>query len=47
MLETLEQELGRLKAEINRTETHDFKSQLKVREAVLVAVIERLGSGVG
>jgi len=42
LLETLQEELGRLKAEINRTETRDFKETLKAREEVLVAIIGRL-----
>ena len=35
LLQTLQEELGRLKAEINRTEAHDFKEELKGREAAL------------
>jgi hypothetical protein len=42
LLEILREELGRLKAEINRTEAHDFKDELKAREATLVAIIGRL-----
>ena len=42
LLDLLQSELGRLKAEINRTEAHDFKIDLKAREAALQAVIERL-----
>jgi uncharacterized small protein (DUF1192 family) len=42
LLETLQEELGRLKAEINRTEAHDFKEELKGREAALVSIIGRL-----
>ena len=42
LLQTLQEELGRLKAEINRTEAHDFKEELKGREAALVSIIGRL-----
>lgn len=42
LLETLREELGRLKAEINRTEAHDFKEELKAREATLVRIIGKL-----
>ena len=42
LLEILREELGRLKAEINRTEAHEFKDELKAREATLVAIIGRL-----
>jgi len=41
--EILEQELGRLKAEINRTETTSFRDELKEREDHLAAIIRRLG----
>jgi hypothetical protein len=42
LLETLREELGRLKAEINRTEAHDFKEELKASEATLVRIIGKL-----
>jgi uncharacterized small protein (DUF1192 family) len=42
LLELLREELGRLKAEINRTETMSFKDELKARETTLSAVIGRL-----
>jgi hypothetical protein len=42
LLETLREELGRLKAEINRTEAHDFKEALKEQEAALVRIIGQL-----
>lgn len=42
LLEILREELGRLKAEINRTEAHGFKDELKGREATLVTIIGRL-----
>jgi hypothetical protein len=42
LLQTLQEELGRLKAEINRTEAHDFKEELKARETALMSVIGRL-----
>jgi uncharacterized small protein (DUF1192 family) len=42
LLDVLRDELGRLKAEINRTETRSFKEELKEREAVLAAIIGRL-----
>ena len=44
LLQTLQEELGRLKAEINRTEAHDFKVELKGREAALQSIIGRLES---
>ena len=47
LLQTLQEELGRLKAEINRTEAHDFKEELKGREEVLIAVIGRLEAAGG
>jgi hypothetical protein len=42
LLQTLQEELGRMKAEINRTEAHDFKEELKAREMALVSIIGRL-----
>jgi uncharacterized small protein (DUF1192 family) len=42
LLQTLQEELGRLKAEINRTEAHDFKEELKARESALTSIIGRL-----
>jgi len=42
LLQTLQEELGRLKAEINRTEAHEFKEELKGREGALMAIIGRL-----
>ena len=42
LLQTLQEELGRLKAEINRTESHDFKEELKARETALASIIGRL-----
>ena len=47
LLQLLTEELGRLKAEINRTEAHDFKEELKGREDVLIAVIGRLEAAGG
>jgi len=47
LLDLLQAELGRLKAEINRTEAHDFKEELKGREDVLIAVIGRLEAAGG
>jgi len=47
LLQTLQEELGRLKAEINRTEAHDFKEELKEREAALVSIIGRLEADSG
>jgi len=44
LLQTLQEELGRLKPEINRTEAHDFKEELKGREATLQSIIGRLES---
>jgi uncharacterized small protein (DUF1192 family) len=42
LVEILHDELGRLKAEINRTETTSFREELKQREALLVGIIGRL-----
>lgn len=42
LLTVLSDELGRLKGEIYKTETRDYKEQLKGREAILVSLIERL-----
>lgn len=42
LLETLQNEVRDLKAEINRTETTSFREELKTREAMLVAIIGRL-----
>jgi hypothetical protein len=47
LLQTLQEELGRLKAEINRTEAHDFKQELKGRESALMAIIGRLEAAGG
>jgi uncharacterized small protein (DUF1192 family) len=47
LLQTLQEELGRLKAEINRTEAHDFKEELKAREAALASIIGRLEADSG
>jgi uncharacterized small protein (DUF1192 family) len=43
LAEVLRDQIGVLKAEINRTETHDFKDELKAREALLTAIATRLG----
>lgn len=42
LLTLLQDELGRLKGEIYKTETFEYKEELKAREEVLVAVIGRL-----
>ncbi len=42
LLDILRGELGRLKGEIYKTETWDYKEQLKSREQTLVSLIERL-----
>lgn len=42
LLDILRGELGRLKGEIYKTETWDYKEQLKGRERTLVSLIERL-----
>jgi hypothetical protein len=44
LLEVLESELGRVKGEIYKTETWDYKEQLKSRETMLGSLIERLGA---
>jgi hypothetical protein len=42
LLEVLRNELSELRTEIHRTETRDFKEELKAREAHLEAIIGRL-----
>jgi hypothetical protein len=42
LLTLLQDELGRLKGEIYKTETFEYKEELKAREEVLVSVIGRL-----
>ena len=44
LLGILEDELGRLKGEIYKTETWDYKEQLKSREQTLESLIARLQS---
>jgi hypothetical protein len=44
LLNLLREELGRLKAEIHRTEAAGFKDQLKADETVLQGLIARLES---
>jgi hypothetical protein len=44
LLNLLRLELGRLKGEINRTETASFKEELKADEAILQQLISRLES---
>ncbi len=42
LLEMLRDDLGRLKGEIYKTETFEYKVELKAREATLVGIIGRL-----
>jgi hypothetical protein len=42
LLTLLQDELGRLKGEIYKTETFEYKEELKAREEVLVTLIGRL-----
>jgi hypothetical protein len=42
VLSILEDELGRLKGEIYKTETWEYKQQLKERESLLTSAIGRL-----
>ena len=42
LLGILQDELGRLKGEIYKTETWDYKEQLKAREQTLESLIARL-----
>jgi hypothetical protein len=42
VLSVLEDELGRLKGEIYKTETWEYKEQLKERESLLTSAIDRL-----
>lgn len=43
LVDLLSERLGGLRAEIYRTEAFDFKQELKVREELLNALLERLG----
>ncbi len=46
LLRVLDDELARLKSEIYRTDTWEYKEQLKSREDLLVGMIDRLrGAG--
>jgi len=47
LLTLLEDELGRLKGEIYKTETWEYKEQLKSREQTLTSLIDRLRASVG
>lgn len=47
LLELLRSQLGDLKAEIYRTEARGFKEELKVREALLAAMLARLEATTG
>jgi hypothetical protein len=47
LLTLLEDELGRLKGEIYKTETWEYKEQLKSREQTLTLLIDRLKASVG
>lgn len=42
VLSILEEELGRLKGEIYKTETWEYEEQLKERESLLTSAIDRL-----
>ncbi len=42
LLEMLRNDLGRLKGEIYKTETFEYKEELKARERTLVGIIGRL-----
>jgi hypothetical protein len=42
LLTLLDDELGRLKGEIYKTETWDYKEQLKSREQILTSLLDRL-----
>jgi hypothetical protein len=42
LLSLLEDELGRLKGEIYKTDTWEYKEQLKSRELTLTSLIDRL-----
>jgi hypothetical protein len=47
LVDLLRDDLGSLRAEIYRTEAHEFKDVLKDREALLTAILERLTAGSG
>lgn len=42
LLDLLRNELSELRTEIHRTETREFKDELKAREALLETIIRRL-----
>jgi hypothetical protein len=44
LLDILQRELSRLKGEIYHTDDREFKAGLKVREAIIVDLIDRLGA---
>ncbi len=44
LLDILQRELSRLKGEIYHTDSREFKAGLKVREAIIVDLIDRLGA---
>lgn len=47
MLEMLRDDLGHLKGEICKTETFEYKEELKAREQTLVGIIGRLEGSQG
>jgi hypothetical protein len=47
LLEMLRDDLGHLKGEIYRTETFEYKEELKAREQTLVGIIGRLEGSQG
>lgn len=47
LLRVLDDELARLKSEIYRTDTWEYKEQLKSREDLLVGMIDRLRDAEG
>ena len=47
LLTLLDDELGRLKGEIYKTETWDYKEELKAREQTLTSLLDRLKVSAG
>jgi hypothetical protein len=42
LIDILDSSYRNLKEEINKTETHDFKEELKAREAMLLSLLDQL-----
>jgi len=42
LIDVLDSAYRNLKEEINKTETHDFKDELKAREAILLSLLDQI-----